>query len=337
MEHHRQSLRIGAWAVCCALILRLGSNGFFDPLAAFLAKPNIASLLLYLETGRFVRFSQSLEAAPVFFGESPPPEFPSREEPEETFPVFSESDAADIAVKYGCSYRPDLAQLLVKPLTLSLKKAGPTVLILHTHTTESYTRSQGETYEETAAFRTLDENYNMLSVGDHLASLLEQGGIQVIHDRQVHDYPSYNGSYNHARKAINAALKEYPSIDLVLDLHRDASGDNQNQMKTAATVDGQPSAQIMLVVGTNAAGLKHPHWEENLGLATKLHVQLERIAPGITRHINLRAQRFNQDMHPRALLVEIGAAGNTHREALTAAEVLAQGILDLSAIKDSTS
>lgn len=204
------------------------------------------------------------------------------------------------------------------------------MLILHTHATESYTRASDEDYKESAPYRTLDEDYNMVSVGTELARLLEAGGIGVIHDRTLHDYPSYNGSYNHARRSIEDYLAEYPSVRLVLDLHRDASGDNHSQLRTEAVVDGETSAQIMLVVGTNASGLKHPNWEENLALALKLHVQLERLAPGICRYVNLRAQRFNQDESPGALIVEVGGAGNSHDEALRAARVLASAILDLA-------
>lgn len=225
--------------------------------------------------------------------------------------------------------KPDLETLLGRPLDWNLKSENPTVLILHTHATESYTKS-GERYTETAAFRTLSEGHNMLSIGDRVAEILSQQGISVIHDRELHDYPSYNGSYNHARKSIEYYLSRYPSIQLVLDLHRDASGDNDAQLRTLAQVSGEASAQLMLVVGTNAAGLHHPNWQENMALALKLHLQLERIAPGITRPINVRSQRFNQDLSPGALLIEVGAAGNTHAEALRAAEVLAEAIADLS-------
>ena len=163
-----------------------------------------------------------------------------------------------------------------------------------------------------------------------VAEILEEGGIRVIHDRTLHDYPSYNGSYNHARAAVKDYLEEYPSIRLVLDLHRDASGDNRNQMQTHATADGEDSAQLMLVVGSDASGLTHPQWEENLALALKLHSQLERINPGIMRYVNLRGQRFNQDLSPGMLLVEVGAAGDNHDKALNAAEVLARGIIALA-------
>ena len=200
------------------------------------------------------------------------------------------------------------------------------MLILHTHTTESYTQ-QGEPYVEVSDYRTLDEDYNMLSIGDRMAEILEENGIPVIHDRDVHDYPSYNGSYVHARKTIGEILAANPSVRLVLDLHRDASGTPDKQMRTEVWIDGQPSAQLMLVVGTGSGGQTHENWEQNLSLGLKLHVLLERQNPGIMRPLSLRSQRFNQDLCPGALLVEVGAAGNTHPEALRAAEQLAQAIV----------
>ena len=330
MDHHQQSLRLGATVIACALLLRLNASGFFAPVAEFLAQPSISSLLLYLETGRIVRFSASTEDIIVFSPESATPDFAAGSTESALLPAFTAEDAAAIEVKYGCSLRPNLEELLVQPLSWDLHSGAPTVLIVHTHATESYTRAEGESYQETSAFRTLDEEYNMVSIGDHVAKLLEEGGITVIHDRQLHDYPSYNGSYNHSRKSVTEILKKYPTIQLVLDLHRDASGDDYNQMRTEATVNGQASAQLMLVIGTDASGLKHPGWEENLALGLKLHTQLERIAPGICRYVNLRSQRFNQDLSSGALLVEVGAAGNSREEALVAAEVLAQGILDLA-------
>ena len=329
MDYHRQSLRIGAAAILCALVLRLGTGGCFQPIADFLTQPNITSFLIYLETGRIVRFSQSSDTLPVFAGESHTPDFAQREQPV-LLPGFTGDQGAAVPVRYNCILRPDVEALITAPLNWDLQSGEPTVLILHTHGTESYTKSLGEGYRESAAFRTLDESYNMISLGAHLANLLEEGGIRVIHDKTTHDYPSYSGSYNHARKSISQYLQEYPSIRLVLDLHRDASADNNNQMRTEATVDGKPSAQLMIVVGSSASGLKHPNWEENMALALKLHTQLEGIAPGIMRYVNLRGQRFNQDLSPGALIVEVGAAGNTHPEAMQAVEVLAKGILSLA-------
>ena len=169
----------------------------------------------------------------------------------------------------------------------------------------------------------------MVSIGTRVAEILEAGGVKVVHDRSLHDYPSYNTSYNQSRASVQDYLEQYPSIRLVLDLHRDASGDNSNQMTTHATVDGADSAQLMLVVAAGTSARPVPRWQENLALGLKLQVQLERTAPGITRYVNLRSSRFNQDLSPGALLVEVGAAGDTHAQALKAAEVLAEAILAL--------
>lgn len=330
MDHHRNSLRIGAAAILCALALRLGAAQLYQVVVSWLRDPTIQSFLIYLETGRNVRFSPSSEEITDSVGESPPPVQPQIfQVAEESLPSFRAEDAASIDIRYSCSLRPDLETLLAAPLNWDLTGEEPTVLILHTHTTESYTKN-GEVYEETSAFRTLDAAYNMTAIGDRVAQVLENSGISVLHDRELHDYPSYNGSYNHARAAIEAYLEAYPSIQLILDLHRDASGDLNNQFRPVTSVDGEDAAQLMLVMGTNAAGLSHDNWEENLSLGLKLQLQLERIAPGIARPVSLRSSRFNQDLTTGSLLIEVGAAGNSLEEALRGAEVLAEAIVALA-------
>lgn len=325
MVQHR-TIRMGAAAILCAVTFRLCASGLPEKLVSWLTQPNTLAFLTYLETGRDVRFSASQEVFLEFSPESPQPWVPAAAEPE-PLPSFSDTSLTDMY--YACSLRPNIQSLLEAPLTWDLTGDGPTVLILHTHSTESYTQA-GENYVESSSYRTLDEDYNMLSIGARVVEILVENGITAVQDRQLHDYPSYNGSYVDARKSIKAYLEEYPTIQLVLDLHRDAAGTGSSQLRTKAEVDGQTCAQLMLVMGSNAAGQDHPDWEKNLSLGLKLQAQLETQAPGITRHTILRAQRFNQDLCPGALLVEVGAAGNTHQEALLAAEQLARAIVALS-------
>ena len=232
---------------------------------------------------------------------------------------------------HGCHYYPDIESLLLSDLDWDLTDGRPAVLIVHTHATESYLQTPEARYEASGLFRTLDERYNLVSIGDEVARVLTEHGISVIHDRSFHDYPSYNGSYVSARESIAQYLARYPSIRMVLDLHRDASSSGpENPMTTHATVAGQSSAQLMMVIGTDYAGNYHPNWQTNLALALKLTSQLEDIAPGITRPVYLRQERFNMDMTPGSLLVEVGAVGNTHEEAMIAANILAQGIISLA-------
>jgi stage II sporulation protein P len=205
---------------------------------------------------------------------------------------------------------------------------GPTVLILHSHATESYTKK--EDYQETAPYRTLSTDHNMVSVGAQMAAILEDAGIGVIHDTTLHDYPSYNSSYINSRAKVGELLEQYPTVKLVLDLHRDAGDTSGKQPRyTVDTPDGT-AAQVMMVVGTDAGGRNHPAWRENMALAVKLHARLEQNIPGICRPISLRSDRFNQDLSPGAMLIEVGAAGNTRQEALAAAVLLAEGIIDLA-------
>ena len=320
MKQQSCARRVGITAIMCALVLRLWSEGYGEKLLNLLTSPQAAAFYIYLETGRDVRFSPSLPAFSPDFMESPPAATLPPTEP--ILPSFSDADGLELY--YASTEDPDIPALLAQPLRWNLRGEEPTVLIVHTHTTESYTRVD-EPYTESAAWRTADEDYNMVAIGEIVKGILEDNGIPVIHDRELHDYPSYNGSYTRTRKAIQDYVNQYPSIQLILDLHRDAAGEGSNQMRTSATVDGEPSAQLMLVMGTN-----YDSYPENLSLALKLHAQLELQCPGITRPLQLRAARFNQDLCPGSLLVEVGAAGNTHPEARRAAEQLAEAIVALA-------
>ena len=308
MDQQLKTRRFGIYVILCACIFRLSMMGL--------------PFRIESETGRNVRFSSSLEKNMGHFRESPGPWLPEGLR-------FSAEDLEVVKMDYDCALRPDLEELLLRPLDWDLRGEAPAVLILHTHTTESYTKA-GEQYRESSAYRTLEEEYNMVSIGDAVAEILQERGIGVIHDREVHDYPSYNGSYVHARKSTQMLLEQYPSIRLVLDLHRDALEQEGRQLRTTAETAGEPSAQLMLVVGTNVSRQSHENWQENLALALKLQVQLQRMAPGIMRPVNLRQQRFNQDLSPGALIVEVGAAGNTRQEALRAAKQLAEGVASLA-------
>ena len=317
MDWEQRCIRVCGAVVMLAILLRLTASGYLDPVAEAVRDPRAASFLVYLQTGRVVRL-----ATPQRAEEEPT-------EPEATLPVFLETDLALLELTTTSNYQPDLENLLTRELNYDLSDTGPTVLILHTHTTESYTPTQGQTYEPSADYRTLDERYNMLRIGQEVARILEEAGVGVIQDRQLHDYPSYNDAYQNSAQSAAEYVARYPGIRLILDLHRDAAETGSGQLATRAAVAGKSSAQLMLVVGTDDGGLSHPDWQENLSLALKLQVVLEKENPGLCRDLALSWQRFNQHFAPGALLVEVGAAGNTLDEALVAAGALAEGILTL--------
>lgn len=322
MDTEKRSLQIGAAAVAFALLFRLLST---SPLAQWLCRPEVASVLIFMETGRLVN-TASPQAPPT----QPQPDDTEPTAPEEDVQaVFSPDDTALVTIQNSPGYAVDVQTMLQQPLSWNLTQDGPSVLILHSHGTESYTKT--ENYTESSPYRTLDPNYSVVSVGSEIAATLEKGGIGVIHDTTPHDYPSYNDAYTHARESIRQYLTQYPSIRLVLDIHRDSSADSSGKQygATVAAGDGE-AARLMLVMGSDAGGQSHPNWQENLSLAVKLHALLERETPGICRDIILRSSRYNQDLSPGALLVEVGAAGNTRQEALLAGRLLAEGILALA-------
>lgn len=331
MEQQRRSLQIGAAAIALAVVLRLSGSGFFTPLTRWLRQTDTASLFFYLETGRIVRAApQSTQPhdppTPTVSAATEPPAAAALPAPA----VLTAADAERIQIDYDFSSDADIAALLTAPLGWSLRQDAPTVLILHTHTTESYEKD-GAAYEESGSYRTLDERYNMLRVGDRLAELLEAGGVHVLHDRTLHDYPSYNGSYDDARASTQAILAENPSICLVLDLHRDAAEDaNGNQVAVTAEIGGTQMARLMILAGSDANGWDHPNWQQNFSVALKLQAILETQAAGLCRPLNLSGQCYNEDLSPGALLIEVGAAGNTLTQATAAMEPLAQAILTLA-------
>lgn len=317
-------LRAGTFVVTCAIMLRL-AGGLLGTAPASLS-PKIASFLIFMQTGRVIRpHNISFSPKPTQPPEVTQPLPPAQPE----LPVFSPGDAEAVAITSSFSYTADLQDLLTQPLSWDLTGDDPKVLIVHTHGTESFAPT-GD-YQETTPYHTLDTDYNMISVGAFVAEKLQAAGISVLHDTALHDGVSYNAAYTNSRKSVQDYLQEYPSICLVLDLHRDSYEDEAgNQLVHTVFSQGTTVAPLMLVVGTDHGGLTHPRWQENLSLALKLQTQLEGICPGICRNISLRTQRFNQDLSPGAMLVEVGASGNTRQEALRAAEVLAKGIISLA-------
>ena len=321
MNWENWCFRIGAGAVIFALAIRLLSGGVAQAVVTTFASPNTAAALLFLETGRILRPAPTESLAPQSASATAPAE-------EKTVAVFAPEDADLVEVHSVCGYDTDLAGWLATPLSWELIKKEPTVLIIHSHGTESYRKT--ENYDEYTAYRTRDNQYNVVSVGEEIKKVLQAGGISVIHDTTRHDDPSYSKSYANARKSIQNYLEKYPSIQMVLDIHRDSvENKDGQQVHLTAKSSTETSAQLMMVVGTDV-NLKHPSWPENMALAVKLHAQLEKNTPGICRPISFRKQRFNQDLSRGAIIVEVGSAGNTRQEALLAGRLLAEGILDLA-------
>ena len=207
------------------------------------------------------------------------------------------------------------------------------VLIVHTHTTESYTPSEKYSYTQTDTDRTTDKNYNMVRVGEEIKNILESNGIRVYHDTSINDHPSYSGSYNKTAKLIEGHIKKDPSIKIVLDVHRDAiEGTNGEKVKHTTKIDGEDAAKIMFVVGSDQSGLAHDNWEQNMRFATQLQRHTLSLYPDLCRPLNFRSQRFNQQLAPAGIIVEVGTNGNTLDEAILGARCFAVALCDFIVI-----
>ena len=222
----------------------------------------------------------------------------------------------------------DMEELLNKDIDLSLSDA-PSVLIVHTHTTESYTPSAKYNYTPTETDRTTDFNYNMAAVGEVIADHLTQSGINTIHDKTINDYPSYSQSYSKSLKLIKSYMEKYPSIKIVIDVHRDAIVTPSGTKMRPLAATTPPCAQVMAVVGTNDSGLEHPSWQTNLAFALKLQHKMNSQYPSLARPINLRRERFNQHLSPYSFILEVGTNGNTLDEAKEGALLFAKSLVNL--------
>ena len=263
----------------------------------------------------------SVVAMPIVVVEQPPQ------------PVFTPSPSdyqgtGTVYFKNETDYAIDMTSLLQKDSPVALGEQGVQVLIMHTHGTEAYTQSPGHAYVASGEYRTTDSSANMLRVGQEICDILNDRGVSAVHSRTLNDYPAYNGSYNRALKDIQAHIQQYPTIQLVIDVHRDAIATGNTYYKTAAVVDGQQTAQLMFVTGTDAGGLSHDYWQDNLAFQAQLHDRLNSTYPGIMRPMSIRASRFNQHIRKGSMLVEVGACGNTLEEALAAAQIFANTLAD---------
>ena len=220
----------------------------------------------------------------------------------------------------------DVAALAQAQLTLALPEEGPQVLIVHTHGSEAYTPDGADTYVATGECRTTDTEKSVVRVGDEIAKVLTEMGLTVVHDTGLYDYPEYNGAYDRSLAAVEDWLEQYPTIQVVLDVHRDALiGADGTVYKPITTINGESCAQVMLVMGSNAL-YDHPGWLENLALAVQVQKEMNTLWPTLARPIGLRENRYNQQTAPGAMLVEVGSHGNTLQEALAAARMFARAL-----------
>ena len=232
-----------------------------------------------------------------------------------------------ILIRNETDYGIDINEMLSSKLKLDMKGAGPKVLILHTHATEAYSAEGATEYLSDRSDRSLSEEENVIRIGNVIEEELKKAGIEALHDKTLHDYPNFNGSYANSLKTIEKYKAQYPSIQAVFDVHRDAFvADDGSKAKFVTDAGGAKAAQLMLVVGTDAGGLEHNNWRENMKLALQLQQFISEKYPTLMRGVNLRRERFNGHTTLGSHIIEVGASGNSMSEAENGARCAAQRI-----------
>ncbi|MEG1887481.1 MAG: stage II sporulation protein P, partial [Oscillospiraceae bacterium] len=230
----------------------------------------------------------------------------------------------NIYVNNKCSYPLDIKNELSQPFNMRFSnKDEPQVLIYHTHATESYMMEARDFYTSDDRTRTTDTNYNMVKIGDKVAQKLSDAGIGVIHDKTLHDYPAFTGSYSRSAKTIEKHLKENPGIKIIIDLHRDSiSSGKTDKVAPVVEINGKNAVQVMLVTGSETGGVEgYPNWKENLRLSLRLQQTMEVMYPGLARAMQFDSTKYNQHLSSGAMLIEMGTEANSLEQAEYSAEL----------------
>ncbi len=224
----------------------------------------------------------------------------------------------NIIVSNAANKSFDIDNILSLPLQFK-KTDGYKALIIHTHTTESYMPDD----------RNDDPKKNITRVGEEFAKVLNEKGIKTLHEKTVHDVP-YSKSYINELKSIENILAQHPSIEVIIDVHRDALYNSNNEkIKPVTVINGKKVAQVMLVCGTDAMGLPHDNWKSCFSFALKVQNDMNKNYPNFARPVNLREERFNTHMSANSVIFEIGANGNTLQEAVFAGHYAALSIANV--------
>ncbi len=220
-----------------------------------------------------------------------------------------------------------LENAAVKIPDLDINTDEPTVLIYHTHTSESFL-PDADWYDRNYPLRNSDPDKSIVAVGDAICEALAARGISSVHDCTVHDDP-YTGSYYRSEETILKALKDYPSIKIVLDIHRDGIGGSDGSLPApVATIGGKSAAQFMIISCCESELFDMPDYLENFKLACLLQNCAEERYPTLSRPILFDYRNYNQSLSPGALLIEVGSHGNSLEEVIYTGELLGNALAD---------
>ena len=247
--------------------------------------------------------------------------------------------ASSVSMKYGNvtlnnkteSHKADIkAELNKTPSFGKITKKKPYILIYHTHTTEGYEILDKGFYSNDYNSRTQDVTKTVVRVGDEITKQLENAGYKVIHDKTVYD-ATYNGAYSRSLVTVEKYLKQYPSVQVTLDVHRDAIHyDGGTKCKPTAVINGKKAAQVMIISGCEEGDITgFADWRKNLTFAVALHNKIEEKYEGLMRPIFFCQRKYNMNVTPCSLLLEFGTDANTLDEAVYSGRLIGKSLASL--------
>ena len=228
-------------------------------------------------------------------------------------------------------YKLNIEELLKQKADLSIQDISkPTVLVYHSHTTESYTLLDVGYYTESFDLRSENNDRNMVRVGDELCEYLEDMGIGVVHDTAIHD-ENYSGAYDSSRKSIEKYLEKYPTIEVTIDVHRDdITYDNKTKVKPTAKINSKKAARMMIIAGAEYGRVEnYPDWEYNLRFDLAVQNKVSQMYDGLMRPVLFSERKYNMDETKNSFLLEIGTDANTLDEACYSARLFATAFGEL--------
>ena len=228
------------------------------------------------------------------------------------------------------NHKVNISDYVNKKVYASVDVSQPTVLIYHTHSTETYELLDRGYYTKARSSLSQDKKENMIRVGEEICKVLEKNGYKTIHDKTVYD-EEYNGAYNRSFEGVKNTLKSNPSIQIVLDIHRGTIYQKDgSRIKTVTETDGKKIAQIQIISGCEDGNVTDfPNWEKNFAFAVKLQKQLADTNSKLVRPLLLCSRKYNMHLMPCALQIEIGTDANTLLEAVYSAEFFAESLSQL--------
>lgn len=256
---------------------------------------------------------------------------------ETTYPVKevdlsgSDIDGHNFSIRNTTSYDIDVDGLLEGDLPFEFEDSRQVqVLIVHTHTCESYMTDDSDVYPQSFYPRTTNNELNVYAVGEIIKEKLKEKGIGVVHAKEQHDSPSYDGAYDRSYSTIQKYLEKYKGIKVVIDLHRDSMTQEDNtKLKPVFEYDGKKGAQIMIMSGYGANDSDFPTWEGNLAFAIKLQEKCESMYPDMMRPLYFGDFTYNMNANSGSLLIEFGTDANTLDEAKYSAGLFANALSEV--------